>query len=201
MEFLDIVNAEVRLEDKETCVFAKSDTEAQQYFQRYLTKESREVEYCLVCKKGDMRTGLVATEAKAVMHSSFQAVAKGVALADEFAMDQVCKGFTNLDVVFILAFGDSIQFGAVYILEDNFPCATMLTRPLSLLLPRDRDTISRWAVALGIYCSQCANRLRKCVKKSINRCTLKSNIFLKPIVTEDIKSASFAMAQLHTEYL
>ena len=93
VEFLDIVNAEVRLKDKETCVFAKSDTDAQQYFQPYLTKESSEVEYCLVYKKGDMRTALVATEAKAVVHSSFQAVSQGVALAAEFVwINKFAKG-------------------------------------------------------------------------------------------------------------
>ena len=199
VEFLHIVKAEIKLEDDETSVDIKSEADCQRYFQTYLTKEGSKTDYCLVYRKGNKRLGLVAAEAKAAVHSSFQAVAQGVALAAEFAMDQVCKGFANWDeamVVFVLSFGDSIQFGAVYILEDNFPCTTMLTRPLSLLLPRDRDIVSRWAVALGINCSQCANRVRKWIKKPANRCNLKSNIFLKPIVTDDIKSASFAMAQL-----
>ena len=48
------------------------------------------------------------------MYSSFRAVAQGVALASEFAMDQVNKGLGSWDevtVVFVLTYGDAIQFG------------------------------------------------------------------------------------------
>lgn len=89
----------------------------------------------IMYKSGNKLAGAVA--AKAVMDSSFKAVAQGVALASEFAMDQVNKGFGSWDevlVVFVLTYGDSFQFAAVHILEENFPRATILTRPLSFLL-------------------------------------------------------------------
>ena len=199
VEFLDIVKAEVKIDDEDTSVDTKCDVDGQRYFQMYLTKERSKPEYCLLCKRGNKRAGAIAAEAKAVTNSSFKAVAQGVALASEFAMDQVKKGFGRWDevvVVFVLTYGDAIQFGAVYILEENFPCATMLTRPLSLLLPTDRDTVSRWVVALGSHCSQCAAKLRNNVEKPDIRCSLNANIFLKPIVTDDIKNASFAVVQL-----
>eukprot|EP00597_Dinobryon_sp_UTEXLB2267_P018624 CAMPEP_0201098808 /NCGR_PEP_ID=MMETSP0812-20130820/7834_1 /ASSEMBLY_ACC=CAM_ASM_000668 /TAXON_ID=98059 /ORGANISM="Dinobryon sp., Strain UTEXLB2267" /LENGTH=358 /DNA_ID=CAMNT_0047354427 /DNA_START=40 /DNA_END=1116 /DNA_ORIENTATION=+ len=162
--------------------------------------EHSKSEYFLLCKRGSKLAGVVAAVAKTVTDSSFQAVAQGVALASEFAMDQVNKGLGSWDevmVVFVLTNGDAIQFGAVYVLEENFPCSTILTRPLSLLLPADRDIVSRWVVALGIHCSQCAVKLRQSVNmKPHKRCSLNSNIFLKPIEADDIKSASFAVVQL-----
>ena len=201
-EFLDVVKGLVPLEDS-NYLGTKCDTDARRYFKAFLAKESLP-ECCMVYKRGDIRAGLIGAESKKNGNSAFEAVPQAVALAGDFALDQVSKGLAlwhEVLVVFVLTFGDSIQFGAVYLLEDCFPCATMLSRPLSLLLPSDRDIVSRWAAALALHCSRCvkafSQRNIRLSKKPNSRCLLKSeNLFLKPVVAYELEKASFAAVQL-----
>ena len=199
VEFLDVVINLVPTEIR-SVLQTKCDADAQRFYVPFLTKEGSLPEMCILYKSGDTRTGVVAAEAKSVFNSAFEATPQAVALAAEFAMDQVCLGLAKWHevlVVFVLTFGDSIQFGAVYLLEENFPCATMLSRPLSFLLPTDRDIISCWAVALGSYCGRCVQLFQSISNMADNRCVLTVNyFFLKPVVAIDLETASFALVQL-----
>jgi len=111
VKFLDIIKAEVKPDDEDTSVDTKCDADAQRYFQMCLMKEGSKPEYCLLYKRGNKLADAVAAEAKAVTHSTFKAIAQGVVLASEFAMNQVSKGFGSWDevmVVFVLTYGDAI---------------------------------------------------------------------------------------------
>jgi len=124
-----------------------------------------------------------------------------VSLAFDFAMDQVSKGvpFDKVLVPFVLTFGDSVQFGVVYVLDSNFPCAALLTHPLSLLSWSTRSTVCRWIRALGMLCERQGQVLAHVgrVKVPNEKGLLKSSgVFLKPISVHKFECAGFAVAHL-----
>jgi hypothetical protein len=118
VDFLDLVNNLVPGEFR-NALSTKCDADAKRFYVPFLTKGDSLPEMCILYKKGDTRTGIVAAEAKPVFNSAFEASPQAVALAAEFAMDQVSLGLAEWQdvlVVFVLTFGDSVQFGAVYLL-------------------------------------------------------------------------------------
>ena len=72
----------------------------------------------------------------------------------------LCKMYPSLFkagsviVPFILAGWEGYQFGCVYLLEESFPCATLLSRVLNQSVPSDQTEICRWGVALGNHCKR-----------------------------------------------
>jgi len=103
-------------------------------------------------------------EAKTVDHGYHEAGAQGVSLSADFAMEIASMGIPTADIAvsFVLTFSDSVQFGAVYLIEDNFPCAVMLSPPLSLLMDSTRASVARWiAAAVGNHCNAVATYLEE----------------------------------------
>jgi hypothetical protein len=116
-------------------------------------------------------------------------------------MDQVAKGvpWSQVLVPIVLAFSDSVQFGAVYILPPSFPCAVMLSHPLSLLTWETRAEVSRWIRAIGLLCRRQADLVAKIcpITRPIVTCRLDTGgLFLKPVSVQDPRTAGNAVAHL-----
>lgn len=205
-EFLTLVENRPLLGGVSARISMKGGVDLFDYFTMHLMKPTSSPECSIVFHKTGIRAGLVAAEAKTVYNTGYPAMAQAVALAGDFAMSQVSSGlalWNDVLVPFVLSFGDCLQIGAVYIIEDNFPCAALLTGPLSLMLPADRDELSRWVVALSQHCLHCDElfALKLGRADDTNRCRLiSSRLFLKPIQVDDFRLASFAATQLLSSF-
>ena len=91
--------------------------------------------------------GLIASEAKALNVSMLVSYAEAIQMASDCARDLLkWTDLTFEDVVipFVTTSWDDVQFGAVYLLEKNYPCAVLLSRRLSLSCYRDLLEICHW---------------------------------------------------------
>jgi hypothetical protein len=91
-------------------------------------------------------------------------MAQAIQLSTDCAL-YLCKIYPSLFkagsviVPFILAGWEGYQFGYVYLLEDSFPCATLLSRVLNQSVPSDQTEICRWGVSLGNHCKRMKDML------------------------------------------
>eukprot|EP01035_Chromulina_nebulosa_P038499 gene38499-52012_t len=168
----------------------------------YLVTPTSKPDISIVFTNWDWKVGIIGAEAKTVDHGYHEAVAQGVSLSADFAMEIASMGIPTADIAvpFVLTFSDSVQFGAVYLIEDNFPCAVMLSPPLSLLMDSTRVSVAKWIAALGHHCNALATYLEQRqprVPALTNKCRIRQErVFLKPIVVACIEDASFAATHL-----
>jgi hypothetical protein len=123
------------------------------------TKNSSLPEPVLVYHFNNHFVGLICSEAKALVASMYCCMAQAIQLSTDCAL-HLCKTYPMLFqagsviVPFILAGWEGYQFGCVYLFEDSFPCATLLSRVLNQSVPSDQTEICRWGVALGNHCKR-----------------------------------------------
>jgi hypothetical protein len=84
---------------------------------------------------------LCGSEAKSVFAGVGEALIQGVGMAADMAADQASKGIKAEDILvpFILVFGESVQFGAVFA---SFPCLMFLSTTLSLMSWEGRTEVT-----------------------------------------------------------
>jgi hypothetical protein len=91
----------------------------------------------LINRSGNLKCGLLCgSEAKSVFAGVGEALAQGVGMAGDIAADQASKGIKAEDILlpFILVFGESVQFGAIFVIDQtSFPCPMFLSTTLSLM--------------------------------------------------------------------
>jgi hypothetical protein len=139
---------------------------------------------------------------------------QAVQVACDFACNLCMRGVPRNDAVvpFIIHASDLIQFGVVYVLENNFPCPMYLSLPLSLLDFENSVDIAKWIVVLNKFCAKMKGLLdgllneKKIIKLNSdyvgNQGELKlTNIFIKPVRGEvkfvnSIKSRFFFLLLL-----
>jgi len=174
----------------------------QRYCNFFLVKASSKPELSVVFTNGIWQCGIIGAEAKTVDHGYHEAAAQGVSLSADFAMELASMGVpaAAVAVPFVLAFSDSVQFGAVYLIEENFPCAVMLSPPLSLLTDCTRVSIAKWIAALGKHCNEIATYLDShppSGRALQNKCRVsRDRVFFKPIAVPSIEDTSFAVTHL-----
>lgn len=189
------------------------------YFSSFLAKHNSKHEGAVVFDRGSTKLVVVAAEAKDQYAGPAEAYAQGVSLASDAALDQVEKGVPHDKVLvpFVLAFGDSVQFGAVYVVSPNFPCAVLLSHPLSLLVWETRQEICRWVLAISAFCARQftvfagvkempAFLKKKAVQKgavqksTVHKCALTpTSVFLKPVQAENLQ-ARYCLCHLMSIY-
>jgi hypothetical protein len=111
----------------------------------------------LLYKLNNNSLGLITSEAKAVTDSCSVTFAQAIQVASDCAlqtfnyMQANDKSVTYEDVVvpFVVAASDKVQFGVVYLIQNNFPNSCLLSEEISLLNPDGRVEISRWLFALS----------------------------------------------------
>ena len=115
---------------------------------------------------------LIASEAKSLYASIPVAYPQAVSLACDFAVNifETHQLLDYLDVVipFVVMAGEEIQFGAVYLIENCYPCATQLTRNLLLTDPEQLLEICRWINALANHCNRVKGMLTKLLPQEFN---------------------------------
>jgi hypothetical protein len=111
---------------------------------------------CTLTFAKQLTFGLITSVAKDVFAGPQEACAQSVAFAGSYAVLQVHGGVPRNQVLvpFIMSFSDSLQFGAAYIVDSNFPCFAMLSTTLSLLSWESRQDISRWLLGLARFCDR-----------------------------------------------
>lgn len=79
-------------------------------------------------------------------------------IAVHFLRSNQNVSYDNVVIPFITTTWDDIQVGAVYLIENNFPCAILLSRRLSLNCFADLREISSWIIALSNHCKRVVSR-------------------------------------------
>ena len=109
--------------------------------------------------------GLIATEAKALFTALFACCAQAIQMAADLAM-WLCRMYpkvivpSTVIVPFILCSWEHFQIGCVYLMDDAYPCAVLLTGALSVAVPSERQQIARWGVALAEHCKRMGARIK-----------------------------------------
>ena len=117
----------------------------------------------------DAFTVLATSEAKPVCSSHSLAQAQGVQMAGDGALNRAANGEAVEDIVvpFVTAAGNGIQFGAVYLMQPNFPCPVLLSSTLNLLIREDIIALAKWIYAIARYCASVAIRLSGLVEADV----------------------------------
>ena len=197
---LGLVVEETRLEGQSQFMILGAE-DLQRCCNFFLAKPSSKPEISVVVTQGDWKYGIIGAEAKTVDHGYHEAAAQGVSLSADFAMEMAFRGYpiAAVAVPFVLTYSDSVQFGAVYLIEENFPCAVMLSPPLSLLTDCTRVFVAKWITALVNHCNVLAKYLDTNPRSGHRpeKCRIRRDlVFLKPIVAPCIEDASFAATHL-----
>jgi hypothetical protein len=101
--------------------------------------------------------GLIGSEAKAINDSIFSCYAQAVSLSSELAIQLHCKHNLSIEqsvVPFVLTAWDQVQFGFVYLVEDSYPCSSIISRVLSLSSRDELLEVCRWIHALSGHCKR-----------------------------------------------
>jgi hypothetical protein len=131
-------------------IAVKSGKDLHDYFNYHLCSTGSLGEPAVVYGRGtlngsdSLKCGLCASEAKGVFAGAGEALAQGVGMAAEMAADQASKGIKAEDILvpFILVFGESVQFGAVFVIDQtSFPCPMFLSTTLSLMSWEGREQV------------------------------------------------------------
>lgn len=72
-------------------------------------------------------------------------------------------------VPFVTTSWDDVQFGAVYLLENNYPCAVLLSRRLSLNCYPEILEICFWIKALSMHCVDMASLISASKRNVLSR--------------------------------
>lgn len=183
----------------------KVEQNVKDYVSFFLAKHNSKPEGGVVFVRGRKKFLVVGAEAKGLNAGAAEAYAQATSLACDGALDQIRKGvpYDKVLVPFMLVFGDCVQFGAVYVLAPSFPCAVLLSHPLSLLSWDTRGEICRWVRAVGLLCVRQAahfgavNMSTSALQKI--KCDLVGSVFLKP-VQADLKEARYNVCHLMSIY-
>lgn len=104
---------------------------------------------------------LVASEAKSLNSSLYVSYSQAISLASDVAL-KILDIFPELkydDVVvpFIMTSWDHFQIGFVYLVKDNYPCASIISNVLSLSNESHLLELCSWIVAIGNHCKRFIN--------------------------------------------
>jgi hypothetical protein len=108
---------------------------------------------------------LIASEAKSLTDSMYVAYAQAVQSAADCAIHLIKCPYmrstkvNNVVIPFITTSWEDIQFGAVYLIAGNYPCATLLSNRLSLSSHEHQIQICAWVTALGNHCIRVIDEL------------------------------------------
>eukprot|EP01036_Dinobryon_divergens_P032674 gene32674-42316_t len=180
----------------------RSGVDLWEFCKYFLVKATSVPKTSLVYDDLIWKCGVIGGDSRTVDNGYHEAAAQGVSVCADFAMDIADMGVPihKVLVPFILTFSDSVQFGAVYLIDENFPCQVMLSPPLSLMTEETRVSIAKWVLALAKFCDKQAMTLASSKIPTVrlnNKCKLHpERLFFKPIMADCIERASFAVTHL-----
>jgi hypothetical protein len=125
-------------------ISVKSGGVLHEYFSSHLCSRGSLEGPAILYGRDTFKCGLCASESKGVYSGVGEALAQGVGMAAEMAADQASKGIQAKDILvpFILVFGESVQFGAVFVIDPSFPCPFILSTSLSLISWEGRNQVT-----------------------------------------------------------
>ena len=125
-------------------ISVKSGGVLHEYFSSHLCCRGSLEGPAILYGRDTFKCGLCASEAKGVYSGVEEAMAQGVGMAAEIAADQASKGIQAKDILvpFILVYGQSVQFGAVFVIDPSFPCPFFLSTSLSLISWEGRTQVT-----------------------------------------------------------
>jgi hypothetical protein len=131
---------------------------------------------------------IIASEAKGVEHSAYQALIQGLELGGDAAVNMWRRGLsTELAVVpVVLSFSHSLCICAVYLIPDCYPVIVELSPALSYLTLEGRCCIARWGIVLAQFAVQTVGILKLSQVNRMNRemplgLYIATEIFFKPL--------------------
>ena len=131
----------------------------------FFAKSSSLSEPVVMFRWDDTSVGLIASEAKALDASMYQTYAQAVQVASDCAVNLgllfAACGISTQDIIvpFITTSWDVMQFGAVYLMDNYYPSAVLLSSQLSLNCRTDMLQICYWIIALAQHCYHMGNML------------------------------------------
>jgi hypothetical protein len=125
-------------------ISVKSGGALHEYFSSHLCSRGSLEGPAILYGRDTFKCGLCASEAKGVYSGVEEALAQGVGMAAEMAADQASKGLQAKDILvpFILVYGESVQFGAVFVIDPSFPCPFFLSTSLSMISWEGRTQVT-----------------------------------------------------------
>lgn len=187
---------------------APVESDLAQYFSFTIASPTSFPEAGVTYRHGSLRMGVIGSEAKDLYHSAAEALPQGAGLASEMAVDQFRKGVPGEKILvpYLLSFGDSIQFGAAFIMKPSFPVPVELSEPFSLVSWEGRRQICKWIRALALYCDRQAtafSELAVPTAASLSKINQSKRIdlnvgdlFVKPVEVRDEKVAGYMVAHI-----
>ena len=157
--------------------------------------------------------GLIASEAKRVDASLYECMCQAVQMASDCALSML-QFLQSEDIVvpYVTSAGFSVQFGAVYLMKESYPCAVTLSEELSVLNMAQVKRINQWIGALSSFCGRMIQRIHSAMDErsgnkrlaqtqSMIRLAIDESYLLKPIVALQAKYAtSLSNYLLHLYY-
>jgi hypothetical protein len=131
---------------------------------------------------------LIATEAKGVNDSQYQALIQGMQVGGDSAVQLWQSGLSTEQAVVpvILSYSDCLLVFAVYLLPRCFPVIVQLSPPLSYLSLEGRLDLARWCLVLATFAVETMELKKHPVEGSATRPIIKAlylakNLFFKPL--------------------
>lgn len=101
--------------------------------------------------------GLIGSESKSLAASLYVTYSQALSLSCDLALDIVHKTHilpSQVIVPFIITSWETIQVGCVYLVDDNYPCSSLLSRAFNLNSHDDIVELCGWVNALSKHCSR-----------------------------------------------
>ena len=178
-KFLSMINTKVSEDVVDTAVLKDNLP-----FRLVLAKQSSQPEHRI--QWGDYV--IIASEAKGVEHSAYQALIQGLELGGDAAVNMWrCGLSTDLAVVpVVLSFSHSLCICAVYLIPDCYPVIVELSPALSYLTLEGRCCIARWGIVLAQFAVQTVDILKSSQVNRLNRerklgLYIAAKLFFKPL--------------------
>lgn len=128
-------------------------------------KQSSLCEPVVTCRCDGTSVGFIASAAKALDASMLMTYVQAVQVASDCAVNMGrlfmnLLSTENIIVPFITTSWDDIQFGAVYLMDNFYPSAVLLSSRLSLNCHVDMCQICYWIIALSRHCVRIGEMLK-----------------------------------------
>lgn len=156
---------------------------------------------------------LVASEAKGLYGSLFEAYPQAISLASDIALN-IMNAFPLLkydDIVvpYILTSWEHVQIGFVYLVKQSYPCTSILSNVLSLSKESDLVELCAWIKAIGNHCRrfidnaieiQSQSHIIKKIKSNFSSCFLSNSYIFKPIECVNEKLCRSTLCKLLNKF-
>lgn len=196
---LDMIMKHILEQTKVSGVTILSDSSVSVQFNFVFCKITSLPEPCLLYDVGAGNyMGLIGSEAKSVSDSIRVAYPQAVAIASDFALELERHGirYDSIVVPFVMTASEDVQVGAVYLMDQNYPCPVLLSRKLSFTCREDVQEMARWIVALANHAKKMIKLLVKTASTALaNRAAVKyptinlDRFVLKAVPLNDLKDS------------